>query len=100
MEVREIICGVSSTKEIIRFHEWVTEKHLENQDSFDTSIISMNVEDVKDSYFNMMRMAGKIVIPCESQTFQRHLDDRPVSRLLEDCWKQTPGKSMFGNGLT
>ena len=73
VEVREIIYGVSSTKEIIRFHEWVTEKHLENQDSFDTSVISMDVEEVKASYYDVMPMAGKIVI------------DRPVSGLLEDC---------------
>ena len=38
------------------------EKHLENQDEFDTGVISMDVEDVKASYFDIMRMAGEIVI--------------------------------------
>ena len=76
------------------------EKHLENQDTFDSSVISMEVEDVKASYYDVMRMAEKIVISQESQSFQRHLDDRPVSGLMEDCWKQTPGKIMFGDGLT
>ena len=60
----------------------------------------MDVEYVKASYYDVMRMAGKIVISCESQSFQRHKDDRPVSGLLEDCWKQTPGKIMFGDRLT
>ena len=100
VEAREIICDVSSTEEIQKFHEWTTEKHLENQDTFDSSVISMKVEDVKASYYDVMRMAEKIVISQESQSFQRHLDDRPVSGLMEDCWKQTPGKIMFGDGLT
>ena len=52
----------------------------------------MDVEDVKASYYEVMRMPGKIVISKDSQPFQRHLDNRLVSRLLEDGWKQTPGK--------
>ena len=81
------MCGVSSTEEINRFHEWITERHLENQNSFSTGVISMDVDDVKASYYDVMRMTGKIVISCESQSFQRHLDNRPVAGLLEDCWK-------------
>ena len=60
----------------------------------------MDVEDVKAFYYGVMRMAGNIVISREDQSFQRHVDDRPVSGLMEDCWKQTPGKIMFGDGLT
>ena len=60
----------------------------------------MDIEDVKASYYDVMRMAGKILISRESQSFQRHLDDRHVSGLLEDCWKQTPGNIMFGDGHT
>ena len=60
----------------------------------------MDVEDVKDSYYNVMRMAGKTVISWESQFFQRHLDDRSVSGLLENSWKQMLGKTMFGDGLS
>ena len=62
VEVREIICGVSTHEEIEKFHEWITEKHLSNQDEFDSGAISMDVEDVKASYYNIMRMAGEIII--------------------------------------
>ena len=57
VEVREVICGTSSTKEIQKFHEWITEKHLENQDKFDTGVISMDMEHVKALYYDVMRMA-------------------------------------------
>ena len=68
--------------------------------TFDSRVILMDIEDVKASYYDVMRMAGKIVISRESQSFKQNLDDRPVSGLLEDSWKQTPGKIMFGDGLS
>ena len=58
VEVRKIICGISTQDEIEKFHEWITEKHIENQDKFDSGVISMDVEDVKASYYDVMRMAG------------------------------------------
>ena len=33
-------------------------------------MMSMNVEDVKTFYYDVMKMAGKLVIPRESQCFQ------------------------------
>ena len=100
MEVQEVICGVSLIEDIQKFHKWITEKPRGNQYVFESGVISMVVEDVKASYSDVMRMVGKIMISCDSQSFQRHIDNRPVSGLLEDCWKQTPGKIMFGDGLT
>ena len=62
VEVRKIICGISTQDEIEKFHEWITEKHIKNQDKFDSGVISMDVEDVKASYYDVMRRAGEIVI--------------------------------------
>ena len=70
VEVREVICGFSSTEETQKCIEWLTEKHLQNQDSFDTGIVSMDVEDVKAFFYDVMRMVRKIVISQESQTFK------------------------------
>ena len=44
VEVREEICGVSTPEEIEKFHEWITKKHLRNQDDFDSGVLSMDVE--------------------------------------------------------
>ena len=82
------------------FDEWITKQHLKNQENFDSGDISMDVEDIKASYYNVMRMAGKLVISKESQPFQRHLDNRLMTGLQEDGWKQTLGKIMLGDGLT
>ena len=46
-------------------------------------------------------MAGKIVISNPgTQTFKNGIDDRLISGIKEDGWKQTPGKIMFIYGLT
>ena len=48
-----------------------------------------------------MRMAGKIVISNpRTQVFKKHIDDRAVPGINKDGWKQTPGKIIFGDGLT
>ena len=99
--MRKIICGVSTHEEIEKFHEWITEKHLKDQDKFNSGELSMDVEDVKASYHDVMRMAGEIVISNPgTQTFKKKIDDRPVPGIKEDGWKQTPGKIMFGDDLT
>ena len=59
----------------------------------------MDVEDVKASYFNVMRMAGKLVISKDSQHFQQSLDSRLVTGIHKDGWKQTLGKIMFSDSL-
>ena len=92
VEVCEIICGVSTTEEIEKFYEWITEQHLKNQENFDSGVVSLDAKDVKASYYEVMRM--------DSQPFQHHLDDRLVTGLQEDRWKQTLGKIMFGDSLT
>ena len=99
--MREIICGISTHDKIEKFHDWITEKHLGNQDQFDNGVLSMDVEDVKVSYYDVMRMAGKIVISNPgTQTFKKRIDDRLVSGIKEDGWKQTLGKIMLGDSLT
>ena len=47
-----------------------------------------------------MRMGGKVVITKDSQPFQQNLDSRLVTGIHEDDWKQTPGKIIFGGGLS
>ena len=60
----------------------------------------MDVEDVKAPYYDVMRMAGKLVISKDSQPFQGSLDNRLVPGVNKDGWKQTPGKVMLGNGVS
>ena len=42
------------------FREWISEKHLKNQEKFDRGVVSMDIEDVKASNYNVMRMVDKL----------------------------------------
>ena len=100
VEVREIICGVSTQDEIEKFHEWIMEKHLKDQEKFDSGVLSMDVEDVKASYYDIMRMAGELVISNPgTQTFKSRIDDRPVPGIKDDGGSRLRAKSCLATVL-
>ena len=62
IEVRAIVTGVSSKEEIIEIHNWVTSNYLKDQEKFGSKVVSMDVEDVTVSYYNLMRMSDQLPI--------------------------------------
>ena len=69
IEVRELVCGVSSEEEISEVREWIKEIHKIDQDLFGSQVISLDVEDVKVTYYDTLRMAGKLSIMPENYLF-------------------------------
>ena len=66
--------GVSSDKEISAVIEWIMEMHKKDQERFVTQIISLDVEDVKVSYYDTLRMAGKLRIDPKYPVIRRRCD--------------------------
>ena len=62
IEVKELVCGVSSEKEISETREWIKEMHRIDQEFFGSQVISLDVEDMKVTYYDTLRMAGKLSI--------------------------------------
>ena len=58
IEVREIVTGASSKEEILEIHNWVTSNYLKDQEKFGSKVVSMDVEYVTASYYDLMRMSG------------------------------------------
>ena len=100
IEVRELVCGVSSEEEIVATRDWISKMHAIDQSSFGTQVISMDVEDVKVTYYDTLRMAGKLEIKPERAVIRTHLEKECIHGLTKDTWKQVPGKIMFGNGIS
>ena len=100
IEVRELTCGVSSDEEISEVRDWITRMHQMDQDRVATQVISLDVEDVKVTYYDTLRMAGKLSIMPENPVIRTHLDKEIIHGLSKDGWRQIPGKIMFGNGIT
>ena len=100
IEVRELVCGVSSEEEIAATREWINKMHEKDQNSFSSQVISLDVEDVKVTYYDTLRMAGKLSIIPERPVIRTYLDKEVIHGLTKDVWKQVPGKIMFGNGIS
>ena len=100
IEVRELVCGVSSEQEIDEVHDWVTTMYRRDQATFGTNVISMDVEDVKTTYYDTLRMAGKVRIQDKGEVLRTRKETDMLHGYGKDGWKQIPGKIMFGNGVS
>ena len=100
IEVKELVCGVSSEEEIVATREWINRMHEMDQSSYGSQVISLDMEDVKVTYYDTLRMAGKLNINPEGAVIRTSLEKETIHGLTKDIWKQVPGKIMFGNGIS
>ena len=100
IEVRELVCAVSTDREIEDVHDLVLAMHKKDPDSFGTHIISMNVEDVKATYYDTLRIAGNVRIHSVDSVLWTKVETEVIYGYGKDDWRQIPGKIMFGNGIT
>ena len=100
IEVRELVCGIRSQDKILETHQWITDMYKADQSTFGTRVISMDVEDVKTTYYDTLRMAGKLEIPSKNSVLRTDVESEVIYRFGKDVWKQIPGKIMIGNGIS
>ena len=100
VEVKELVCGRSTKEEILEVARWVERMHALDQEKFGTQVISLDVEDVKVTFYDNLRMAGKIQIPGGQAPLRTAVEKDMIYGYMKDTWKPIPGKIMFGNGIT
>jgi hypothetical protein len=100
VEVRELVCGVSSDQEIEETHQWINEMYQRDQERFGSKVISLDVEDVKVTYHDCLRMAGKVRIENPGAPIRPKTSSEILNKYGKDEYWQIPGKIMFGNGIT
>ena len=100
VQVKELICGVSSEGEIDEVRLWMQEQFELDQERFGSCVVSLDVEDVKATYHDTLRMAGKVEIGAPGALLQKKPTKESLARYGADGYKQIPGKIMFGNGIT
>ena len=57
--------------------DWITRMHQMDQDRFATRVISLDVEDVKVTYYDTLRMAGKLSIMPENPAISSGQGNHP-----------------------
>ena len=90
IEVREIVCGVTPS---ISIHAWITEMYKLDQCTFGSRIVSMDVEDVKTTYYDTLRMVGELQLPNNHQVLRSHPETTQLYKLRKQrkriiCWLQ------------
>lgn len=102
IEVREIVLGSSSPADIQEISDWMWSKFAEDQLIYPTGVMSMDVEEVKITLYDYLRLAGQLdpdldVIVCSkvrATTVNKQLKG------TKDEWFQFPARLMLGNGIT
>ena len=100
VEVKEIIAGVSSPEEIREINLWMQEQHARDQSILPTRVVSMDVEEMRVTHYDWMRMTGELPMKTRSEPLKTRLAKDRIPGFDEDKWKQLPSLSMIVNGTS
>ena len=96
VEVREIISGVSSPEEILEINLWMQDQYPKDQAILPTRVVSMDVEELRVTHYDWMRMTGELPMTTRSELLKTHLARDQISGFNDDKWKQLPCLNMIG----
>ena len=97
VEVKEIIAGISSPEEILEIRKWMEIQQAKDQSILPTGVVSMDVEKVRVTHYDWMRMTGDLLMTTRSEPLKTYLAKDRISGFNENKWKQLPSLIMIGN---
>ena len=97
VEVREIVVGLSTDEEIEEITSWFWDKYAIDQKILPTNVVSMDVEEIKVTLYDTLRIAGRI--PFKKGQLMSRKEEPQIHGQPEDRLQQLPVKVMIGNGL-
>ena len=108
VEVKEIVIGSSSEAQIAEFSDWVFERIKENEDIMGSGALSFDVEDLKITYYDYIRMSQVSFRSMDIVLAKKLGKYKPIEAPLfeceefkdKDCYMNLPVKIMFGDGVT
>ena len=100
VEAKEIIAGVSFPEEILEIKLWMEEQHAKDQAILPTRVVRINVEELRITHYDWMRMTGELPMTTRSKPLKTTLAKDRISGFNDDKWKQLPSLIMTGNGTS
>ena len=97
VEVKEIIVGRSTEQEIDEITSWFWDQYALDQKILPTHVVSMDVEEIKVTLYDTLRIAGKL--PFKKGQLMSRKEEKTIKGQPEDRMQQLPVKIMLGNGL-
>ena len=95
--MKEIIAGVSSPEDIFEIKRWMQEQYATDQSILPTRVVSMDVEEIRVTHYDWMKMMGEIPMTTKSELLKTTLAKDRISGFNDDKWKQLPSIIMIGN---
>ena len=95
--VKEIIVGRSTEREIDEITSWFWDQYAIDQKILPTHVVSMDVEEIKVTLYDTLRIAGKL--PFKKGQPMSRKEEKTIKGQPEDRMQQLPVKIMLGNGL-
>ena len=75
-------------------------QHAKDQAILPTGVVSMDVEELRVTHYDWMKMTGKLPIATRSEPLKTYLAKDRISGFNDDKWKQLPCLIMIGNGTS
>ena len=63
-----------------------------------TGVVSMDVEELRFTHYDWMKMTGKLLMTTRSEHLKTYLAKDRIAGFNDDKWKQLPCLIMIGNG--
>ena len=76
------------------------EQHAKDQSILPTRVVSMDVEEIRVTHYEWMKMTGELTMTTRSEPLKTSLAKDRISGFNEDKWKQLPSLIMIGNGTS
>ena len=72
VEVKEIVAGVSSSKEILEIMKWMETQHTKDQAILPIGVVSMDVEEFRITPYDWIKMTGKLSMTTRSEPLKSY----------------------------
>ena len=75
-------------------------QHAKYQAILPTNVVSMDVEELRITHYDWMRMTGELPITTRSEPLKTYLAKDRIAGFNNNKWKQLPCLIMIGNGTS
>ena len=97
---RKYVAGKTSPEEILEIRKWIEYHQSSNQSILTTRTVSMNVEEVRVTHYDWMKMTGELPMKTRSEPLKAYIAKDRISGFNDDKWKQLPALIMIGIGTS
>ena len=100
VEVKEIVAQVSLPEEILEIRKWMETQHAKDQPILPTGVVSMDVEELRITHYDWMKMTRELPMTTWSEPLKSYLAKDRIPGVNNDKWTHLPCLIMIGNGTS